>query len=258
MAIKKLKDVEYINPDDLIPYVNNARTHSESQVTQLAASIKEFGFANPILVDEDNGVIAGHGRLMAAKKLGKKEVPIVRLVGLTEAQKKAYILADNRLAENAGWDMDLLKLELEDLKLVDFDISLIGFDEKELIDILEDGEDVEDSKYTDVIGTPQYEITGENPPLVQCFDLTKTQDLIQEIEDSSVTSEEKEFLKAAAYRHAAFHYGKVAEYYAEASPEMQELMEKSALVIIDYDSAIQNGYVKLSKQLKEILNDEDK
>ena len=122
---------------DLIPYVNNARTHSDSQVTQLASSIKEFGFINPVIIDDHNGLIAGHGRLMAAKKLGLEEVPVLVESHLTEAQKKAYILADNKLALNAGWDADLLKVELSELKDLGFDnLDTIGFSEDEIKDIL--------------------------------------------------------------------------------------------------------------------------
>jgi len=117
---------------ELIPYVNNARTHSEEQINQVASSIKEFGFTNPVLVDSDNGIIAGHGRVMAAKKLNINEVPCVVLNGLTEAQKKAYILADNKLALNAGWNDELLSIELEGLKELDFDIDVIGFSADEL------------------------------------------------------------------------------------------------------------------------------
>ena len=96
--------IEYRNINDLIPYVNNSRTHSDEQVTQIAASIKEFGFTNPILIDEQGGVIAGHGRVMAAKKLGLEQVPTITLAGLSDAQRKAYVIADNKLALNAGWD----------------------------------------------------------------------------------------------------------------------------------------------------------
>jgi hypothetical protein len=129
MASKARKKMAVVKKkvEDLIPYVNNARTHSDEQVTMIAASIKEFGFNNPILLDGENGVIAGHGRLMAAKKIGLDEVPCIELKHLTEAQKKAYILADNRLAENAGWDEDLLKIELNSLKELNFDIESIGF-----------------------------------------------------------------------------------------------------------------------------------
>ena len=117
---------------DLIPYVNNARTHSEQQVLQIAASIKEFGFNSPVLVDGENGIIAGHGRVMAAKKLGLDEVPTIELKHLTKTQKKAYILADNRLALNSGWDNDLLALELGELSDDGFNLDLLGFDDAEL------------------------------------------------------------------------------------------------------------------------------
>jgi len=118
--------------DNLIPYARNARTHSDEQVAQIAASIAEFGFTNPILTDGERGVIAGHGRLAAARKLGLKEVPVIELAYLTDTQKKAYILADNRLAMNAGWDDELLKLELTELKDADFDLELMGFTSDEL------------------------------------------------------------------------------------------------------------------------------
>ena len=116
----------------LIPYIRNARTHSDAQVAQIAASIREFGWTNPLLVDGANGLIAGHGRLLAARKLGLAEVPVIELAHLSPAQKRAYILADNKLAENAGWDEELLRLELADLKLADFDLGLIGFGEDDL------------------------------------------------------------------------------------------------------------------------------
>lgn len=119
--------IEYIKTGALIPYINNSRTHSEEQVLQISASIKEFGFTNPVLIDEGNGIIAGHGRLQAALKLGIDEVPAVRLVGLTEAQKKAYVIADNQLALNAGWNLELLKVEIEQLKELDFNLDLLGF-----------------------------------------------------------------------------------------------------------------------------------
>jgi DNA modification methylase len=123
--------------EDLIPYVNNSRTHSDQQVAQIAASIKEFGWTNPILVDGDKGIIAGHGRLMAARKLGHIKVPTIELKHLTSAQRKAYVIADNQLALNAGWDTALLTIELQELKELDFDLDLLGFDPKELDKLLE-------------------------------------------------------------------------------------------------------------------------
>ena len=131
-APKMADHIELKSVDELIPYNKNARTHSESQVSQIAASIIEFGFTNPVLIDGEKGIIAGHGRLMAAKKLGLKEVPVVVLDHLSETQKKAYIIADNKLAENAGWDEEILASELADLKNEDFNLDLIGFEDQEL------------------------------------------------------------------------------------------------------------------------------
>ena len=136
-------EIIYKKVQELIPYVNNSRTHSEEQVNQICASINEFGFTNPLLVDEKDSIIAGHGRLLASKKLGMEEVPCIVLEGLTEAQKKAYIIADNKMALNAGWDEELLKIELENLKELDFDLGLTGFNVDELDDILGNNEETE-------------------------------------------------------------------------------------------------------------------
>ncbi|BBE50810.1 DNA adenine methyltransferase YhdJ [Ferriphaselus amnicola] len=129
-------NIEYRPVELLVPFVNNARTHSDEQVAQIAASIREFGFNNPILVDGERGLIAGHGRLLAARKLGLDTVPVIELAHLSPTQKRAYILADNRLAENAGWDKELLALELADLKLSEFDLNLLGFSGDELDELL--------------------------------------------------------------------------------------------------------------------------
>ena len=120
-------NIETIAVDLLIPYARNSRTHSDEQVAQIAASIREFGFTNPVLIDGEDGIIAGHGRVLGARKLGLDSVPCVRLDHLTETQKRAYIIADNKLALNAGWDNELLQLELADLHEADFDMDLLGF-----------------------------------------------------------------------------------------------------------------------------------
>jgi ParB-like chromosome segregation protein Spo0J len=124
--------IEQIKTSDLIPYARNSRSHSEAQVAQIAGSIREFGFTNPVLIDADNGIIAGHGRVMAAGKLGLDKVPCIRLAHLTETQRRAYIIADNKLALNAGWDEEMLGLELADLRELDFDLNLTGFDGEEI------------------------------------------------------------------------------------------------------------------------------
>ena len=128
--------IDMLSVDRLVPYIRNARTYSEDQIAQIAASIAEFGFTNPILIGEDEVIIAGHGRLMAAKALGLTEVPVIVLDHLTEAQRRALVIADNRIAENAGWDDDLLRSELATLREADFDLDLIGFDETELDEIM--------------------------------------------------------------------------------------------------------------------------
>lgn len=139
-----LADVE-----ELIPYARNARTHSSAQITQIAASIKEFGFLAPIVIAEDNTILCGHGRFYAAQKLGLKKIPCVKESHLTEAQKRAYIIADNKLSINAGWDDELLAVELSDLQGEGVDLSITGFDEKELADLFDDKSksDVEDDGY---------------------------------------------------------------------------------------------------------------
>lgn len=149
----ELRDV-----DDLIPYARNARTHSPEQVQKLAGSIKEFGFLNPVVISEDGGILAGHGRVMAAQKLGIKQVPCVIESHLNEAQKKAYILADNRLALDAGWDEELLRLELEELSDQAYDLSNIGFNKDELDSYLTDYSPTQN--LSDFLGTL---VPGEPP-----------------------------------------------------------------------------------------------
>jgi len=135
-------NIVYQETTKLTPYARNSRTHSDEQVAQICASIKEFGWTNPILIDEKDGIIAGHGRLMAAQRLKEQQVPTIRLEGLTEAQKKAYVIADNKLALNAGWNEEMLAIELEDLDSMDYDLSLLGFTDEELNNIIhQDDED---------------------------------------------------------------------------------------------------------------------
>lgn len=151
--MKNLPVVETIDIESLIPYARNSRTHSDSQVAQIAASIKEFGFTNPVLIDGDGGIIAGHGRVMAARKLKLAEVPCIRLGYLTETQKRAYVIADNKLAMNSGWDNEMLKLEFAELTDEGFDLDLIGFSEEELAEILKDPEQLTEG-LTDEDATP--------------------------------------------------------------------------------------------------------
>ena len=144
---KTTTEMKLISTAELIPYVNNARTHSSEQINKLRSSLREFGFINPVIIDREYNVIAGHGRIMAAKAEGIEKVPCVFVDYLTEAQKKAYILADNRMAMDAGWDEELLRVEIEALQAEAFDIGLTGFDEKEIVDLFASEDDVEDDDF---------------------------------------------------------------------------------------------------------------
>ena len=152
--------IETLKTGDLIPYAKNSRTHSEGQISQIAGSIREFGFTNPVLIDGENGIIAGHGRVMAAQLLGIDKVPCIRLGHLTDTQRRAYIIADNKLAINSGWDDEMLLLEIADLQDSDFDISLLGFSDVELADILAETNEGE----TDPDEVPE---APENPTSVE-------------------------------------------------------------------------------------------
>lgn len=131
-VFNKIMKIETVKTDKLIPYAKNSRTHDDAQVAQIAGSIREFGFNNPILIGDNDDIIAGHGRLEAARKLGLKEVPCIRLGHMTETQKRAFVIADNRIAMNAGWDEEMLKLELADLKETEIDLEMLGFSMEDL------------------------------------------------------------------------------------------------------------------------------
>ena len=184
---------------DLKPYDNNSRIHIPEQIAQLASSINEFGFTNPLLIDEDNGVIAGHGRLMAALSLDQAEVPCIKLENLSEAQKKAYIIADNKIADNGGWDEDMLKMELIELKEDDYDLSFTGFDDKGLDAILSEGEAIIDEKEEVIEGE-------ENKPV--------SSDLTEQYESSTI-------------RQIILIYG--AEEYSKVVSAMGAYAEKNGL-----------------------------
>ena len=157
-------EMKLVATSKLVPYINNARTHNEQQIQKLRSSLREFGFINPVIIDSDYNIIAGHGRVMAAKEEGIKEVPCVLADHLTPAQKKAYIIADNRMAQDAGWDEELLRVEIEALQAEAFDIALTGFEEQEIADLFAgDAEDAEDDNF-DVdaeLNNPCFSKTGD-------------------------------------------------------------------------------------------------
>ena len=249
------------NINEITPYENNPRFNDDA-VEMVANSIREFGFKNPIIVDKNNVIVAGHTRLKARKKLKLKTVPVIVADDLTEEQIKAFRLADNKVAEFSTWDMQALMAELEGIEGIDMDD--FGFDLDFGIDDLDSANSASEieKKYTAKVDVPQYEITGECPELNELYDMTKTNELLENINNSGVTDEQKAFLIEATKRHTIFNYRNIAEYYAHADAEMQNLMEQSALVIIDFDDAIKYGYVKLSESIlkireEDIANDEE-
>lgn len=174
--MSKIKNIVEKNIEDLIPYVRNARIHTSEQVTRIAASIKEFGFINPVLIDKNNGIIAGHGRVEAAKNLNMETVPCIFVEHLTEIQKRAYILADNKLALDSGWDEEMLKIELEELSESNFDIDFLNFD----IDLNKDAE-LEISENT----TPEKEIEYKEQygVIVMCKDEQEQEKIYDELSE---------------------------------------------------------------------------
>jgi hypothetical protein len=250
--------VEKWSIDKLIPYARNARTHSDEQVAQIAASIKEWGWTTPVLVDEQGGIIAGHGRILAAQKLKMKEVPVMVAKGWSDTKKRAYIIADNKLALNGGWDNEMLAMELEELSGSGFDVELTGYSLDEIAELMGEVEGEEpDSKYTKKIDAPTYQPTGDKPLIADIYDNTKYIELTSKIHGNPDLSQDvKDFLLAAASRHIRFDFEQIAEYYAHADPDLQQLMEDSALVIIDFDKAIANGYVKLTQAISNVYTSE--
>lgn len=247
--------LEHVPLGTLIPYARNARTHSPTQISQLAGSISEFGFTNPVLIGADNVIIAGHGRVLAAEKLGLAEVPVIRLGHLTDAQRRAYIIADNKLALNAGWDEEMLKVELEDLMEMGVALDLTGFSTDEVDALL--AEAGADQTYTRKIEAPVYQPTGEKPPVSSLVDDTKTRELVEAVRAADLPADIAAFLEAAAQRHTVFHFARIAEFYAHADVDLQRLMEASALVIIDFDQAIEGGFVRLSQRLGDLIGEDE-
>jgi len=248
---------------DLVLYAKNARTHSKAQIALVKASILEFGWTVPVLVDA-SGVVAGHARIAAAKSLyaeGKSlafpdgspipagAVPVLACDGWADSKRRAYILADNQLALNAGWDEALLADELTALLADDFDLALLGFDEREVDDILGVADP---DKYTSKIEAPEYVPSGESPAVSTLFDDAKTRALRAAIDAApDLPDDVRRFLGVAADRHTVFDFRLIADFYANAPAETQDLMEASALVIVDFRRAISEGFVTLTDRVKE-------
>lgn len=242
-------NIVYKKVKDLIPYENNPRNNDEA-VDYVAKSIEEFGFKVPCVVSSDGVLITGHTRIKACKKLGIDEVPCIVADDLTEDQIKAFRIADNKVSEYSTWDNTKLAEELSDIMM---DMTQFGDDLFKDDDTMNVELPDEKNPYSQKKHIPQYEPTGDFVDIMDLIDDEKTNELIKEIKASNVTEDQKNFLIKAAYRHLKFNYSKIADYYSNASEEMQILMEKSALVIIDIDDAIANGYVKLMKAVDGLI-----
>ena len=241
---------QLVDVDKLIPYVNNARTHSAEQVNKLAGSIKEFGFINPVIIDGDNGILAGHGRVMAAKQLGLKKVPCVAADYLTEAQRKAYILADNKMALDAGWDNELLKVEIESLQEMGFDLEFTGFDEKELAELFaSDTEAKEDNFDVDAeLEKPCFSKTGDVWQLgrhrVICGDSTNLETykrLMGDTKANLVCTDPPYFVKlkstSGTIKNDNLSDEEGVKFLMEAFSCMHESMAKDASIYVFYATA---------------------
>ena len=243
--------IEYLPLDELVTYANNAKIHTAEQIEQIKKSIQEFSMNDPIAIWKNNEIIEGHGRLLALKELGYETVPVIRLDSLTDEQRKAYALVHNKLTMNTDFDIDLLSMELDSIE--NYDMSDFGFGN--------DFEDVqlktdEREKYTTELKLPQYEIKGLDYEVTDLYEMEKVNDLLSNIKKSNVTKKEKEFLAVCAYRHAIIDFRKCAEYYASAGEEMQALMEENALVIIDIEDAIANGFAIMSNALESAMEED--
>ena len=251
-------EIVYVAVEKIKPYANNPRINKKA-VEKVMKSIQAYGFKVPCVLDKNYLLITGHTRWEAAKRLKMKRIPCIIASDLNKAKADAFRIADNKVAEYSTWDMTKLKEELSKIQLEDIDFDDMGFDndfsiEKfGLLDMPEGSDGDEDvteaEKYSTKTNIPQYEIQGLNIKLSDCIDKQKYIELLKEIENSTVSDAQKKFLKLAATRHIRFIYKNIAEYYASTNSEMQRLMEHSALVIIDIDDAIRNGYARLTKEV---------
>jgi hypothetical protein len=246
----KVVDVDI---ETLIPDPENARTHDDKNLAAIRGSIKQFDVVEPLVVwKKNNVVLGGNGRLDVMKKMGFKTAP-VHYVDLDDKKAKALALALNRTAELADWNMDRLKeqlAEIDDPELIGFDEDFVKFDD----DPTSTAE--QDENYSRKIETPIYEITGEKPEIKDLIDTSKSEELLNRISKIDISDEIRIFLEYAAQRHNVFNYQNIAEYYAHSPKEVQELMEESALIIIDFNKAIEGGFVEMSEKLANSFRNE--
>ena len=243
---------QLVKISELKPHPKNRNDHPDDQIDRLVEILKYQGWRYPVKVSNQSGYItSGHGRVTAAKKMGLKEVPVSYQDYEDETQEYADIIADNAIASWSELNLSAINEDVPELG-PNFNIDLLGIKSFEI-----DPSEKEDLLYSDKIEAPSYEITGECPSVSELFDLNKCQELLNQIQDQELQADIKMFLQFAAYRHIIFDYSKIAEFYAHASKEVQELMENSALVIIDFNKAIQNGFIQLTKDLSKAAQENE-
>ena len=270
--------IEYMALSALTKWDRNPKLHNEDAIN---ASVSRFGFISPILINEKTGIlVAGHGRVEELERRkaagepppsrisvrkGEWYVPVIRGVSFaTDEEAAAYAIADNRLVELGGWDSEGLASVLDEVKETDFGLDGLGFDDDDLREFHakggggSGGEGKGDGgvTYSKKIKAPIYEPKGERPKVQDLFDDDKTNALVEEIDKAKIPADVAIFLRLAAERHTAFNFHRIAEFYSHASPEVQDLMERSGLVIIDFDKAIENGFVYMTERLGEIADGE--
>lgn len=247
--------IESVKVDSLRFDPNNARKHSDKNLKAISGSLEMFGQRKPIVVTDDNVVVAGNGTLEAAISLRWNEIDVVRVpADWTDEQVKAFALADNRSAELAEWDEQVLASQLLDLEEVGLDIAVLGFEAvaEDVDSILDD-----DSPYTSNVEVPKYEPTGDAPDIDVLADDSKYSQLMNSIAAADVPDDVAMFLRMAASRHIVFDYAKIAEYYAHADAATQRLFEESALIILDVNSAIEHGYLTMMNVLEALREQTD-
>lgn len=242
--------IEQLNINDIKPYDKNPRKNDKA-VDRVANSIKEFGFQQPIVVDKNMVIVVGHTRYKAAKKLNLSKIPVV-IADVSEEKLQAYRIADNKLNELADWDEDLLFEEISEIA-INGNEQLTGFSAEEINSILNKADE---TAYTTKIDTPIYTPKGLRPLVKELYSEDRCSELIVKITQSNIPEDVKDFLIKASYRHRVFDYENIAEFYAHADAEVKTLMEDSALVIIDFERAIELGYVNLTKDLKQNYTDD--
>jgi ParB-like chromosome segregation protein Spo0J len=253
------KHTKLVPIEDLRPHPQNPNGHPDKQIALLAKNIRHLGWRHPIIVSELTGfVVAGHARIEAAKLLNLASVPVDFQPFASETEERAYLVADNRIAELAEIQNDAIQSLLAELDGEGLDMDLTGFDSESLIELSKEQDPSEpDQTYTNKIVAPVYEPKGDNPPIESLIDREKTDRLQKEIDEAGLPQDVTKFLKDAAERHTVFHFGRIAEWYCHATPQIQDLMEKSGMVIIDFDKAIEYGFVHMTERLGALLDMED-